>query len=176
MENEKKKAVPLQAAIALAAIALLAVGVAVWAVFFRDTRPVLAPDQAPAQEPSAESIPGDSGEKLESPQGGGSVSLTYSRDVTIDLSDETVSLYFANPGRSNQDMVLQVVIRDNVVVQSGTLSPGNQVQSLPLLPDTADMLSPGSYEGSFAVLYYDPDTGEKAMVDTEIPLTITVQK
>ena len=45
-----------------------------------------------------------------------------------------------------------------------------------LLPDTADMLSPGSYEGSFAVLYYDPDTGEKAMVDTEIPLTITVQE
>ena len=129
------------------------------------------------QEPAAESIPGDSGEKLESPEGGGSVSLTYSRDVTIDLSDGTATLYFANPGRSNQDMVLQVVIRDNVIVQSGTLAPGNQVQSLTLLQDAAAMLSPGSYEGNFTVLYYDPDTGEKAMNRyTYSPLTITVQE
>lgn len=176
MEKAKKRNVPLQAVIALAAVAVIAVGIAVWAVFFRDVRPVLAPDQAPAQEPAAESIPGDDGEKLESPQGGGSVSLTYSRDVTIDLSDGTASLYFANPGRSNQDMVLQIVIRDNVIVQSGTLAPGNQVKSLPLLQDTAEMLSAGSYEGKFTVLYYDPDTGEKAMVNTDIPLTITVQE
>lgn len=175
MQKEKNRSVPPVVTVLLAAVAVIAVAVAVWAVFFRDARPVLAPDQAPAQEPSAESIPGDSGEKLESPAGGGSVSLTYSRDVTIDLGDETATLYFANPGRSNQDMVLQVLIRDQVIVQSGTLAPGNQVQSLPLLEDAAGMLSPGSYEGNFTVLYYDPDTGEKAMVNTEIPLTIEVQ-
>ena len=175
MEKGKKKSIPLWGAVLLAVVAVIAVGVAVWAVLSRQASPVLAPDQAPAQEPAAESIPGDSGEKLESPEGGGSVSLTYSRDVTIDLSDGTATLYFANPGRSNQDMVLQVVIRDNVIVQSGTLAPGNQVQSLTLLQDAAAMLSPGSYEGNFTVLYYDPDTGEKAMVNTEIPLTITVQ-
>lgn len=176
MEKGKKKSIPLWGSVLLAVVAVIAVGVAVWAVLSRQVRPVLAPDQAPAQEPAAESIPGDSGEKLESPEGGGSVSLTYSRDVTIDLSDGTATLYFANPGRSNQDMVLQVVIRDNVIVQSGTLAPGNQVQSLTLLQDAAAMLSPGSYEGNFTVLYYDPDTGEKAMVNTEIPLTITVQE
>ena len=36
------------------------------------------------------------------------------------------------------------------------------------------MLSPGGYEGKFIVLYYDPDSGEKAMVNTEIPITVNV--
>ena len=156
-------------------ITLIAVGVTVWALFFRDTRPVLTPDYAPQEtEAHAETIPGDSGDKLEQPQGGGSVSLTYTKQVTIDLSDEKVSLLFANPGKSNQNMVLQIIIQDEIIVQSGTLTPGNQVTTLDLLDGAAKMLSAGIYEGKFNVLYYYQDTGEKAIVNTEIPITITV--
>jgi hypothetical protein len=36
------------------------------------------------------------------------------------------------------------------------------------------MLSPGGYKGSFSVFYYDPSSGEKAMVNTEIPILVTV--
>ena len=161
----------------LLCITLVAVGVTVWALFFRDSggQQVLAPDYAPQnKEENAETIPDDTGDKMENPEGGGAVSLTYSNEVTIDISDKAAALYFANPGKSNQDMVIQIVIQDTVILQSGTLSPGNQVKILNLLEGAEDMLQPGGYEGKFIVLYYDLTSGEKSMVNTEIPVTINV--
>lgn len=172
-ENKKSKSNLL--ILVLLIITVIAICITVWALFFRDTGPVLTPDYAPQEEEqNAETIPGDTGEKLDNPEGGGSVSLTYSREVSIDLSEETATLLFGNPGKSNQDMVLQIVIQDTVIVQSGTLKPGNQVTTLELLDGMADKLSAGTYEGNFTVLYYHPETGEKAIVNTEIPITLTV--
>jgi len=174
-KNEKKRNYTKLLILLLLLITLIAVGVTVWALFFRDSGPVLAPDYAPQEmEQNAETIPNDSGEKMEKPEGGGSVSLTYSNKVTIDLSDKAAALYFANPGKSNQDMVLQIAIQDTVILQSGTLKPGQQVKLLNLLEGAEKQLSTGGYEGKFVVLYYDQESGEKAMVNTEIPVTINV--
>ena len=175
-QNKKMNKTTIVAAV-LALITVVAVCITVWALFFRDSggQQVLTPDYAPQkQEQNAETIPDDTGDKMENPQGGGAVSLTYSNEVTIDLSDKAAGLYFANPGKSNQDMVLQIVIQDTVILQSGTLSPGHQVKLLNLLEGADDMLQPGGYEGKFIVLYYDQTSGEKSMVNTEIPITINV--
>ncbi len=170
--HEKKRNVLI---VLLLLITLIAIGVTVWALFFREPTVTLAPDYAPQEmEANAETIPGDSGEKLDQPEGGGSVSLTYSKELTIDLSDKKASLLFANPGKSNQDMVVQVVIQDTVIIQSGLLTPGNQVTALDLLEGAEKQLAEGGYDGKFVVLYYNPDTGEKAILNTEIPLSITV--
>lgn len=162
--------------IVLILLLLITIGITVWALFFRDTTPVLAPDYAPQQtEENAEPFDDDTnGEKLQQQQGGGAVSLTYSKEVTIDLSDNVAKLLFANPYKSNQDMMLQIVIQDTVIVQSGLLTPGHQVTKLELFDNAK--LSRGTYEGKFVVLYYQKDTGEKAMINTEIPLTITVEE
>lgn len=164
--------------IILILITAAAIGVTIWTLFFRGgSEPVLAPDYAPQEEEEyAEDIPGDEGGKLESPEGGGSVSLTYSTEVSIDLGKKKAALHFGNPGKSNQDMVLQIVIQDNVVVQSGTLKPGKQVDSLDLLADAEDKLVAGTYDGRLNILYYDQETGEKAIVNTEIPVTIEVSE
>lgn len=165
----------------LALITVAALSVTMWALFFRepsagdDNKVILNPDYAPQkQEQNAETIPNDTGDKMAPPEGGGAVSLTYSNEVKIDISDKAAAVYFANPGKSNQDMVLQIVIQDTVILQSGTLKPGNQVKLLNLLEGAEDMLQPGGYEGKFVVLYYDPISGEKSMVNTEIPITINV--
>lgn len=157
-------------------VSVVSVSVSVWALSTRQKEPViLAPDVAPAEtEAYAERIPNDTGTPQKSSSSGGSVTLTYSNEAVIDLSKETVQLMFANPGRSNQDMLLQLVIQDQVIVQSGRLTPGNQVKTLELLDGAAKMLSPGGYEGKFLILYYSPESGEKAVVNTEIPLHITV--
>ena len=163
----------------LAVITVAALCVTMWALFLREpddnNKVILNPDYAPQnKEENAETIPDDTGDKMENPEGGGAVSLTYSNEVTIDISDKAAALYFANPGKSNQDMVIQIVIQDTVILQSGTLSPGNQVTILNLLEGAEDMLQPGGYEGKFIVLYYDLTSGEKSMVNTEIPVTIDV--
>ena len=175
-QNKKMNKTTIVVAV-LALITVAAVCITVWALFFRDSggQQTLAPDYAPQkQEQNAETIPNDTGDKMEPPEGGGAVSLTYSNEVKIDISDKAAAVYFANPGKSNQDMVLQVVIQDTVILQSGTLSPGNQVKILKLLEGADDMLQPGGYEGKFIVLYYDLTSGEKSMVNTEIPITINV--
>ena len=163
----------------LAVITVAALCVTMWALFLREpddsNKVILAPDYAPQnKEENAETIPDDTSDKMENPEGGGAVSLTYSNEVTIDISDKAAALYFANPGKSNQDMVIQIAIRDTVILQSGTLSPGNQVKLLNLLEGAEEMLQPGGYEGKFIVLYYDQTSSEKSMVNTEIPITINV--
>ncbi len=170
-ENKKKYLLILL----LLLITVTAVAVSVWAIWFRDSTPVLAPDYAPRQiEENAEPIGDDGDEKLSQPEGGGAVGLTYAKEVTISLSDKNAALMFANPTKSNQDMVLQLAIDDVVVLQSGRLEPGNRVSSLGLLDGAEKRLTAGGYNGKFVVLYYDRTSGEKAMLNTEIPVTVTV--
>ena len=150
--------------------------ITVWEIVFR-TPYTLAPDFVPKEaEQYAETIPGDTGTPTKSEEGGGSVTLAYSNEVTIDLSEETAELYFANPGKSNHDILLQVVIQNEVIIQSNTLMPGYEVKQLKLLPDASRKLSSGEYSGNFLVLYYDLDLGEKAIVNTQIPIRITVKE
>ena len=99
-------------------ITVTAVAVTVWALFFREPDVHLAPDYAPvATEQFAQPYSGGDGQRQEAKPGSGSVSLSYSNEVSIDLSSGKAELIFANHGSSNQDMVLQIVIQDRVILQ-----------------------------------------------------------
>ncbi len=170
-ENKKKWLLLLL----LLLITIAAMSLSVWAVWFRDSTIVLAPDYAPQQiEENAEPIGDDGDEKLSQPEGGGAVGLTYAKEVDISLLDKSATLQFANPTKSNQDMVLQLEIDDVVILQSGRLEPGNMVSTLNLLDGAEKRLAAGGYNGKFVVLYYDRTSREKAMINTEIPVTVTV--
>lgn len=158
-------------------VTVAAVGITVWSLFFREPDIILTPDYAPQKvEQNQEPIQNDNSEKMDVEKGGGAVSISYSDKVTVDLSDKTVFLNFGNPSKSTQDMVIQIVIQDQIIVQSGRLTPGNKVTVLDLLNGAENKLLAGGYEGKFNVLYYNPETGEKAVVNTEIPISITVQE
>lgn len=154
---------------------LIALSVIVWATIFREKSPVQPPDYAPVEiEENTEPIGNDDKEKMDVPEGGGAVSLIYSKEVGIRLSENKVTLLFANPSKSTQDMVIQLVIQDTVVVQSGRLLPGRRVTTLGLMKNAERSLSAGRYEGRLILSFYDPQSGEKAMLNTEIPVTVTV--
>lgn len=158
-------------------ITVIAVAISIWAIWFRDRGPVLGPDYAPKEiERNAEPIGDENDDKLVQPEGGGAVSLTYAKQVTISLSQKTASLLFANPTKSNQDMVICLVIDDVVILQSGRLTPGNQVTVLNLASGAEKRLAEGGYDGKFVIFYYDGTSGEKAMINTEIPVEVTVVK
>lgn len=183
-ENEEKKKGALILGkkekiflIIIALITVAAIAVTVWALFFRKPDDSgLTPDYAPeSTEDSAILIPDDTNkDKLESPDGGGAVSLSYTKDVAIDISEEKAVLNFANPYESTQDMVVQIVIQDVILVQSGRLTPGHKVNQLDLLEGAAKKLQAGKYEGKLVILFYDQASGEKAMLNAEIPVTIKV--
>lgn len=162
--------------ILLSAAAVCACGIGVWAIFFR-TPTVLTPDYAPASdEENAELITDEEDtEKLESSKGGGAISISYSVDIAISLSNQTVALYYANPSSSNQNTIVQLIIQDNVIAESGIMKPGTQVTQLSLENDVSSKLAAGGYDGLLRISSYDPDTGEKAIMTSDIAITAAVQ-
>lgn len=149
--------------------------VTLWVLLFKDADIVLTPDYAPQEiEVNQTPIGGDDSSKMETEDGGGAASLLYSSYVTIDLSEKQAVLMVANSGKSMQDMVVQIVIQDQIVAQSGRLTSGNKVTILNLLNGAEKKLTVGGYDAEFVVLYYDPDTGEKSIVNTEIPISVSV--
>jgi len=178
MEKRKMKKRNLIIILLLALITVGAVTTTVIVLLNRDNTPVLAPEYAPQDtDDNAKPIENDDNTKLEAAEGGGAVSLTYSKEVTITLSDKKANVVFQNPGKSTKDIVLQLIIESDgkevVMAQSDLLPAGYMLNTMTLL-DTAK-LSAGGYNGKFNVLYYDPDSGERAIVNTNIPLTITVK-
>lgn len=174
-QKQSKKSLIIILLLALLIVALIAV--CVWAIFFRNpgNSDILPPDYAPMdQDTNATDIGDDTSDKLDAPEGGGAVGLTYSDAVKVDLSDKTLTLMFQNPGRSLNNMVLQVIVQDTLLAQSELLIPGKQILKMPLKDEAASKLAPGGYKGKFVVSIYNPETGEKNMIDAEVEITVTV--
>lgn len=156
-------------------ITIISICITVWSLFFRGSDTVLVPDYAPEQiEQNQNPIKNDTSEKVEPFEGGGIVGIDYDNKVVIDLSDETISMYFANPNKSTKDMLVQVVVQGEVLAQSDRITAGNYITLLNMLEGSVEKLSVGQYNGIFQVFYYDIETGEKSVVNTEMPILITV--
>ena len=96
--------------------------------------------------------------------------------MTVRLSSGEVQFQYTHPSSSTQNIVLCVEVEGTVIAQSGLILPGSQLQTLSLLEGAADTLSEGTYTNAdFRILSYDPESGEKAMVDTLAQITVTVQ-
>lgn len=153
---------------------VICTGVTIWAVFFRGGDDI-SPDYPPQGiESNQTPIDGDDSGKLESPEGGGVINVTYGTAATVDLSEKTVTIYYANPNASNQNVSILIMVNDLVVAKSDLITPGNQVSKLELQKEAASRLQVGGYNAELVVRAYDPESGEKAMVDTKGELTLTV--
>ena len=113
------------------------------------------------------------------PQGGGSVTISFKDQVTYSLSSGNISMFYQNPRASTHNVVLQLILvqggEEYLLSQSGILKAGYQVTEM-TADKNAPQLSQGGYNGKIRILFYDPQTGERAIVDTDIPCTITVKE
>ena len=139
---------------------------------------VLEPDYPQmTEDPNADTIPDDDSEKPVVSNGGGSVTISFMDNVTYSLSTGELSLYYQNPNASTHNVVVQVILENGedeyLLAQSGILTPGHQVTALQA-DAGAPQLSVGGYNGKLKLLFYDPETGERAIVDTDIPCTVSV--
>lgn len=67
-----------------------------------------------------------------------------------------------------------LVVGECEAARSDLLAPGEQVTQLPLLDGAEKDMAAGSCSGTLKVSFYHPQTGAKAMLDAEIPVTVTV--
>lgn len=153
-------------------VALLAICVAVWALFFRAPEAPTDPEISPVADEHLTPTDDGDDEKMPQAEGGGAVNITYSNEVTISLADATAAVQITNPTRSNQSMLIQLIIQDVTVGQSGTIPPGNQLAVIPLNENIT--IEPGSYDGKFQLLFFDVKTNQQANLTTSIPVTIRI--
>lgn len=111
---------------------------------------------------------------LNAPDDGGSAGLSYKKSVRIDLSDEKVTLYFANTASSTHNVTVQLVAEGKVLAESGVLTPGDKITKLTLKDGVT--ISKGVYDtgAKLVVNYYDPQTNVCATVNSEFNITLTV--
>lgn len=135
----------------------------------------LKPDYAPGEIDERAVYTPDDDKKLKSSEGGGAVSMSYSNVVSVDLKKKKIKLFFKNPSKSNQEIVLQIVIEQNgkeyVIAKTDRIPAGYSVYEMKLLNTS---LVKGGYKGKFSIAYYDEKTLEKAVLNTNIPITISV--
>ncbi|MBQ9980654.1 MAG: hypothetical protein IJP23_06310 [Oscillospiraceae bacterium] len=140
---------------------------------------VIAPDHPlPPVDENSQPIEGDTSEKADVSEGGGSVSMIYSLDSSLTLSNGDITIYFQNPNASSHNVTVDMYIvsggQEYLIAQSGLLEPGFGLTKLRMMTG-APTLSEGIYGGLFRLHCYDPVTGEQAMVVPEITgLNITV--
>lgn len=145
--------------------------------------PVIAPDHPlPDVDSNIEEIEDDNSGTPNSniSEGGGSVSMIYSLNAEIDLTDSDIDILFKNPSKSNHDVVLELYVTKDgeriLIAQSGRIPAGKRLSTMTLMPDTA-ILTEGIYEGVYKVIYYNPQTGERALVESDITdVEVTVRQ
>lgn len=148
-------------------------GYILWSMLTGDSVPVLSPDHPlPDVDSNIVEIEGDTGTPNSNiNEGGGAVSMIYTLKANVDLSHRSIDILFKNPKKSNHDVALELyVVKNNEripISKSGRIPAGNKLQDMSLMPDKA-VLSEGVYEGVFKVIYYNPQTGERALVESDI--------
>ena len=174
--NSKNKKTKIMIA-SLLVIAILALCFGIWVMWFRPA-PVLNPDYA-AKDPeeNAEQMEGEEGgEKLDAPSGGGAVTLIYGKTVDIDLSENKATFLIVNPTESTEYLVAEIVIQNQVFAQSGAIKPGYRVTELDLVEGATEMLREGGYDGKIVLYMYNSETDERAILNSEILVTVTVSE
>lgn len=162
--------------ILLASVCTACITTTVWVLFFRDGAGTpITPDYPPqGTESNQKPLEGDDSEKIESPSGGGAINVTYQTSVKVDLSENKVTLLYANPQASNQNVAILIMIGDLVIAKSDLITPGHGVDTLSLETHAKERLMVGGYDGELVIRAYDPETNEKAMVDAKGKVKITI--
>lgn len=130
-----------------------------------ENKPLL-PDRAPVNVEENAVINNEAEEKMDTPSGGGGASLSYAKEITIDLAAGLATLYFENPGKSPHDAAIFIVVQDTVILQSNLLPPGSLLTSLPI-PEKGVPLERGSYDAKILVQFYD-EKGSPLAVNAQI--------
>lgn len=130
-------------------IATAALCFGIWAMWFRAPE-VLDPDYA-AKEPdkNAEQIEGTGGK---------------------------ATFLVGNPAESTVYLVAEIVIQDRVIAQSGAIKPGYRLTELELAENAKDILQVGGYDGKIVLYMYNSENDERAILNSEIIVTVTVNE
>jgi hypothetical protein len=137
--------------------------------------PIVEPDDEPIFAPvprDEDSVP-IPGEVIE-PREGNHMSFQFQKDISASLSTGNATLNFKNPGYANHDVVVQLILEDVVIAESGAVSPGFQLEHLRLDFPSGAVVPTGVYDATIAMVYYEIGTHNRSMFESNFPVVLTV--
>ena len=140
-------------------------------MYFLSGPPVINPDNPlPSLDPNVQQLPEETVDRPDV-NGGGSVSMIYTLKAELSLTSGKIGMYFKNPGDSTHDVVLELYLvsggQEIRIGQSGRVPAGTGLFELTFEQKSA-VLSEGQYTAKYKVNYYDPETGERDLVASDI--------
>ena len=131
--------------------------------------PVIPPiNPLPDKDLSAVPLP-DEGGRPDDVEGG-LATMVYTRLVELDPKEGRFEIHFKNPSYSSHGVSLSLILingeEEVLLSQSGLIPPGNGLFELPFHGQVT--LTPGEYAAKYYVAFYDPLTGERALVESQI--------
>ena len=109
----------------------------------------------------------------------GQMSLMYSLDAKLTLSENKIDMFFVNPHNSYRDVVVELYVLNEdemvLIAETGLIPIGTGVETMEFKTDSA-LLSNGSYRAEYIVRAFDPNSGELSILNSEISdvvLTVT---
>ena len=175
MTKKKKKKKLAKIEIILAVLIVICSGLFISSLLYQNK--LVAPEFAPSEIDKIATEEKNDDKKMDKKEGGGAVSLSYSDNITIDINKKIVGLYFKNPSKSRENIMLQLILNKNnkeiLLAQSDLLPAGYVIRKMDL-KDNA-ILQAGKYKGILRVTYYNEETSVKQIVNTEIKVNIEVK-
>lgn len=167
----------------LAVLAMLAVTTTLVIQLIGNPKPpiVIDPDHPlPEIDPDIEMLPVDEdGDKVQSESGGGFVSMVFTKEASISLSSNTATIYYQNPSKSNHAVILELYLisdgQEYFLGRTGLIPAGGAIYRMDVSERDAGIRA-GIYTGLYRTYYYDPQTGERAAISsdiTEVKISVT---
>lgn len=133
---------------------------------------IINPDHPlPDIDPEIETLPPDDEDKVDSENGGGFVSMVYTKEATVSLSTNKAQIYYQNPNKSNHSVLLELYLvsegKEYFLGRTGLIPAGSAIYEMDVSERDANIRT-GVYTGLYRTFYYDPLTGERAVISSDI--------
>lgn len=102
----------------------------------------------------------------------GEVMIVAGQSATVYVNSGTADIYYVNPVSNQSNTQVALRVGDKIVAESGLLEPGYGLMELTDVH--TDGLEYGQTDGCLIIYTYDRETGQRNIIDNEIPLTVTV--
>lgn len=119
-------------------------------------------------------------EKNVEKNGSNSVSFTFNKNVVISKSNGACILDFVNPSSDSNKIVIELQIVNRAgervtIATSKAILPGYKLEALQLSDSAYDVLTGTETKGYVVLVPYDSKTEAKALVQTELPVSIAFE-
>ena len=109
-----------------------------------------------------------------------SISFKFDETLHIDPDDGRCYLNFENPSYATNKIILSLEVEKSdgsrvTIARSGAIEPGYGLAYLSLNDEGYEMINSGITEGYIELTPYDKSTDDLSMVQTELPVKITIE-